>query len=218
MDALLTAFTWPAFWAIFLGLEFWGATTGLWDVWLCMKEDIKNFPVGLLNITIFFFMFWNQKLFGSAVLQIFFFILSIWGWRVWLSGLRNTKEVTTSHDMLVTEGLIAAIVGCIGTYYFGKYLATTGDPSPYLDAALAVFSVIAQYFMSKKVVQCWYIWISIDVVSIWVYSHANLYITAGLYFVFLCMCIKGLYDWKHEPTYVKFGGQKITIVPRPDVF
>ena len=209
MDALLTAFTWPAFWAIFIGLEFWGAATGLWDVWLCMKEDIKNFPIGIINIVIFFFMFWQQKLFGSAVLQVFFLVLSIWGWVVWLRGLKNTKEVTVSITMTLIEGLVAVIVGAISTYYFGKYLATTGDPSPMLDSALTIFSIIAQYFMSKKVVQCWYIWIAVDVTSIWVYAHTNLYITAGLYFIFLCMCIRGLYDWKNEPTYKRVGAGQI---------
>jgi nicotinamide mononucleotide transporter len=203
MDALLQNFSFAALLAVMLGLEFWGAVTGVWDVWLCMKEDIKNFPVGILNITIFFFMFWNQKLYGSAVLQVFFLVLSIWGWYVWLKGTRNTKEVTVSKDMTVTEGLLALTIGSIATYWFGLYLATTGDPSPTLDSALAIFSVIAMYFMSKKVVQCWYIWISIDMVSIWVYSHAGLYITSVLYFVFLCMCLKGLHDWKNEPLYVK---------------
>ncbi len=179
MDALLTAFTWPAFWAIFIGLEFWGATTGLWDVWLCMKEDIKNFPIGILNITIL------------------------------LRGLKNTKEVAVSIDLEWPEAVIAGIIGCFGTWAFGRYLGTTGDPSPLLDASLAVWSVVAQYFMSKKVIQCWYIWISVDVVSIWVYAHTNLYITAGLYFVFLCMCVRGLYDWKNEPTYKKLSVGKI---------
>lgn len=208
MDALWTSFSWTALFALVYGLEFWGATTGLWDVYLCMKEDIKNFPIGLINITIFFFMFWGQKLYGSAVLQIFFFVLSIWGWRVWLQGLKNTKEVTVSLDITLKESLIALIVGISATYAFGLYLATTGDPSPFMDSGLAIFSVIAQYFMSKKVIQCWYIWISIDVVSIWVYSHSNLPITAGLYFVFLCMCIKGLYDWRNEPTYIKIHAPK----------
>ena len=209
MDSLLTSFTWPAFFAILMGLEFWGATTGLWDVWLCMKEKIINFPVGIINITIFFFMFWNQKLYGSAVLQVFFLILSIWGWIVWLRGLRNTKSVAVSKDITIIEATIGLIIGSIATYGFGRYLATTGDPSPYLDASLAIFSIVAQYFMSKKVIQCWYIWISVDVVSVWVYGHSGLYITTGLYFIFMCMCIKGLMDWKNESTYKKLSAGKI---------
>lgn len=209
MDALLTAFTWPAFWAIFIGLEFWGAATGLWDVWLCMKEDIKNFPIGIINIVIFFFMFWGQKLYGSAVLQVFFLVLSIWGWVVWLRGQKNTKEVAVSTDVTALDGSLSLMIGSAATFVFGRYLATTGDPSPYLDSALAIFSIVAQYFMSKKVIQCWYIWISVDVVSIWVYAHTNLYITAGLYFIFLCMCVRGLYDWKNEPTYKKLSVGKI---------
>ena len=203
MDALLTSFSWAALLSVLIGLEFWGAVTGLWDVWLCMKEDIKNFPIGILNIVIFFFMFWGQKLYGSAVLQVFFLVLSIWGWVVWLRGTKNTKDVVVSADITVLDSLISFVVGVLATYAFGRYLATTGDPSPYLDSALAIFSVIAQYFMSKKVVQCWYIWIAVDVTSIWVYANTNLYITAGLYFIFLCMCVRGLMDWRSEPTYAK---------------
>ena len=210
MDALMNAFSWPALWAVLISLEFWGAVTGLWDVWLCMKEDIKNFPIGIINIVIFFFMFWSQKLYGSAVLQVVFLVLSIWGWIVWLRGAKNTKAVAVSTDINLAEGTLSAVVGGAASYGFGRYLATTGDPSPYLDAVLAIFSVIAQYFMSKKVIQSWHIWICVDAVSIWVYGQSQLYITAGLYFVFLCLCLRGLYDWKNEPVYKRIGAGQVS--------
>ncbi len=115
--------------------------------------------------------------------------------------------------MDLDDVLMTIAVGSYGTILFGKYLANTGDPSPFLDAALAVFSVIAQYFMSKKVIQCWYIWITVDIVSIWVYGGSGLYITAGLYFIFLCMCIRGLYEWKNEPSYKEFSNRKVPTAP-----
>jgi nicotinamide mononucleotide transporter len=209
MDALLTDFSWPAFWAIFVGLEFWGAVTGAVCVWLCVKERIENFPVGIVNVIIFFFMFWNFKLYASAVLQVFFLGLCIWGWYVWATGSKNTKEVRVTRNVTLKETLVALAVGATGTYFFGNYLATVDDPAPYTDAGIAVFSVISQYFMSKKVFQCWYLWISIDVIAIYVYSTSGLLITAALYFMFLCMCVKGIYDWKNEPAYKKLSAGEI---------
>ena len=210
MDALLTDFSWPAFWAIFTGLEFWGAVTGAWCVWLCVKERIENFPVGILNVVIFFFMFWHFKLYASAILQVFFLGLCIWGWYVWATGDKNTKEVRVTRNVKFDEAIMALIIGASGTYAFGNYLATTGDPAPYTDAGIAVFSVISQYFMSKKVFQCWYLWISIDVFAIYIYSGSGLHITAALYFMFLCMCVKGIYEWKNEPAYKKLSAGKIS--------
>ncbi len=203
MDALLNNFTYAALIAVLFGLEFTGAWTGLWDVWLCSTENIWNFPVGILNISVFFWMFWKAQLYASSILQVFFLVLTFWGWYVWLHGNKNTKEVKTTKNISRLEILLSILITECGTIGFGMYLASTGDPLPYPDSFVSILSIVAQYFMSKKVFQCWYMWLMVDAVSIPLYTHSVGYITGGLYCIFFCLCVKGIFDWKNEPAYVK---------------
>lgn len=206
---LANSFNWGLVMTLILSLEFTGAWTGVWDVWLCATENIWNFPVGILNITIFFFMFWQAQLYASSILQVFFLILTFWGWWVWLHGDKNTKEVKVTRNINLTESLLTVAFVLVGTIGFGKYLATTGDPHYYADAFVSILSVAAMYFMSKKVLHCWWMWITVDVVSIPLYTSSVGHITGGLYCLFLCMCIKGLYDWKNEPAYKKLSAGQV---------
>ena len=66
---------------------------------------------------------------------------------------------------------------------------------PYADAAIAGASVVAQVLLAMRRTENWALWIAIDVLSIWVYINRALYLTAGLYVVFLGLAIAGLMAW-----------------------
>lgn len=66
---------------------------------------------------------------------------------------------------------------------------------PIIDAGLAVGSLIAQWFLSKKILENWYIWIALDVVFIGVFYYKELYLTAILYFIFLILATSGAIAW-----------------------
>jgi nicotinamide mononucleotide transporter len=69
---------------------------------------------------------------------------------------------------------------------------------PYFDAFTTTLSVIAQFQLTRKILENWTLWIVADVVYIGVYSYKDLYWTAGLYVVFLILCVKGYRDWAHN--------------------
>ena len=64
------------------------------------------------------------------------------------------------------------------------------------DAITTALSLVAQFMLSRKWIANWWLWIAADVISIPLYIYKELYLTAGLYFVFLIMCIIGLREWK----------------------
>ncbi|MEC7291599.1 MAG: nicotinamide mononucleotide transporter family protein, partial [Pseudomonadota bacterium] len=57
-------------------------------------------------------------------------------------------------------------------------------------------SLVAQFMLSRKWIANWYLWIAADLIYIPLYIHKELWLTAGLYFVFLVMCIIGLREWR----------------------
>lgn len=177
-------------------LEVWGAVTGLICVWLTVKENIWNWPIGTVNILIFVVMFFRVKLYGDVALQVVFLVLQLYGWWYWLQrrGQRSVRPTTR-----ITAGHLAACVaaGAASWVLMGWSLSTFTDASvPWIDSLTTAFSLVAQWLLGRKVLENWLFWIAVDVIDIGVYAYKGLYLTGGLYLVFLALAIKGYFDWR----------------------
>lgn len=82
-------------------------------------------------------------------------------------------------------------------FLFSKF---TDAALPYLDSTASGMSVVAQLLMMRKKLEHWYLWITVDVLSVGIYLYKEVYLTAGLYFVFMLLCIQGLVGWRKEFT------------------
>jgi nicotinamide mononucleotide transporter len=179
-------------------IEIAATTTGLAAVWLTAKEKIWTWPISLINVTCFFYMFLDVKLYADMTLQVLFFILSIYGWIIWMTK-RGEAAVRPTR---VWNVKLAALLGgfiVIFTTVWGLVLDVYTDASiPYLDAFIATLSLTAQFLLSYKILQNWYFWILVDVLSMGMYFYKELYTTSFLYVIFLGIAIMGLIDWKRE--------------------
>ena len=66
---------------------------------------------------------------------------------------------------------------------------------PYFDAFTTVLSIAATFLMIRKRIECWVLWILVDVVSIGIYLQKGVLFIAMEYLVFLMMAIAGLVNW-----------------------
>ncbi|MCM3631155.1 nicotinamide riboside transporter PnuC [Paenibacillus glycanilyticus] len=179
-------------------IEIAATTTGLAAVWLTAKEKLWTWPISLVNVACFFYMFLDVKLYADMTLQVFFFVLSIYGWAVWMTkrggaAVRPTRVWTPRMAVLLIVFLI------VFTLAWGYLLERHTDASiPYLDAFIATLSLVAQFLLSYKILQSWYFWIVVDVLSIGMYFYKGLYTTSFLYVIFLGIAIMGLVEWKRE--------------------
>lgn len=179
-------------------LEIAATLTGLLSVWLTARERIWAWPIGLVNVACFFYMFWEVKLYADMTLQVFFFILSIYGWIIWLTKrgndkVRPTRRIQPAMAVILLISLVGLSAG------WGYWLDHYTDASiPYVDAFIATLSLIAQYLLSNKVLENWYCWLLVDVLSIGMYAYKGLYAVAFLYVIFLGIAAMGLYSWRKQ--------------------
>lgn len=179
--------------------ELVAAFFGLLCVWLTAKENIWSMPVGIINCVMWIYMFGQAKLYADAGLQVVFIGLILYGWYNWLSGDINRLGVTKTRHISMQEVAAACVFFGAASLLLAVGLDQYTDAAiPFLDAPLAIASVLAQVFLSRKVLQNWLIWITIDVFSIGMYAYKELYITSGLYVIFLVLACKGFYDWSKE--------------------
>ncbi|MBA3732962.1 nicotinamide mononucleotide transporter [Patescibacteria group bacterium] len=177
--------------------EMLGFVTGGWTVWLTVKENIWNWPIGILNSIFFLILFLKARLFADSGLQVVYVVFGFLGWYWWLYGGKDKTELPV-QNVTKRTAFILAFLTLAFTWIMTIYLRKISDVSPFLDALTTVLSLVAQYLLTKKYIENWYIWITADVIYIYLYAYKNLYLTSILYFIFLCMCIQGVLEWKRS--------------------
>jgi nicotinamide mononucleotide transporter len=178
-------------------LETAGFVTGALSVWLAVRQSPWNWPLGVANAVCFFLLFLRARLYGDMALQVLFMAICFIGWYRWLfGGTGHSRLAVTRITHTAAVAYVAA--GVAATAVFTPYLRSVGDAAPFLDALTTVLSVEAQYLMTRKVVEHWLIWMSADVIYIWLYAERGLYLTSLLYAVFLALCVAGWRDWRRD--------------------
>ena len=178
-------------------LEIAGFVTGALSVWLAVRQNPWNWPFGVANAVCFLVLFWQARLFGDMALQLLFIAICLLGWYRWLFGGAGHAPLRVTR-ITALGALGYAGAGAIATALFTPYLRSVGDASPFLDALTTVLSVEAQFLMTRKVIEHWWVWMAADVIYIWLYASRHLYLTSLLYVVFFAMCVVGLREWLRD--------------------
>jgi len=171
---------------------------GIISVYLSTREHIWSWPTALVNVALYFIVFLEAKLYADMGLQVVYFALSLYGWYEWLYGGENRTEL---HVSRVTRslGLKLLLIGLASAALLGTILARLTDASlPYLDSATTSTSLVAQWMMTRKILENWAVWVVVDVVYVGMFIFKKLYLTAGLYAVFLVLAVMGFIQWKRS--------------------
>jgi nicotinamide mononucleotide transporter len=179
-------------------IEWVAAIAGAVSVYLSTRENIWSWPTAIVNVSLYTFIFSRAGLYSDAGLQVVYLILSIYGWYHWLyGGARHTRLHVSRASGRVWA--IAAVAGVLFWLGLARYTSTLpGVSLPYLDAGLTTTSLVAQWMMTRKILENWVLWILADIVYVPMYIHKSLYVTAGLYAVFLVLAVMGLVQWRRS--------------------
>lgn len=191
-------------------LEFVGTLLNLWSVWLVTRNNILNWPVGNIGVIFFAILFYQIRLYSDLIEQVYFLITGFYGWWTWLylhreKGDGNKNELAITYNSQLSNKVYATII-FLGTIVMGYimghihlYMPTVFPEKasfPYLDAFTTVMSFAAQLLMAHKKMECWYLWIAVDVIGIWLYFAKGVIFVSLLYLIFLILATKGLFNWK----------------------
>lgn len=176
-------------------IELTGAVLGVINVYLVMRRSVWNYPFGIAMVVLYGLVFFQARLYSDALLQIYFFLIQIYGlWNWWHGrsedGLVVVGTMTTATRIGYAAATIAGAI-CLG-WIFSHY---TDAAAPWMDAAIAAASVTAQYLLSTRKIENWLLWIGVDGVAIGLYFWRGLFPTVALYVVFLILSVFGLVNW-----------------------
>ena len=176
--------------------EIAGFVTGALCVWLVVRRNIWNFPVGIANNVFFFVLFLQTGLYADAWLQVVYVGLGALGWYWWLHGGSNREALVVHRTpRWAWIAVLACVAGATGIIYL-LLTSHTDSVVPTGDALTTSLSLGAQIMLNRKWIGNWWLWITADVLYIGLYAYKGLYLTSILYVLFLTMCIIGLRQWR----------------------
>lgn len=188
------AFSKPVSW-----VEVIGFVTGGICVWLVAKQNIWNWPIGILNNAAFLILFVGAGLYADATLQVIFAVIAVYGWYKWAHKAKSGNELVTlpvTYSSWKERGLVGGLTLVATIAAATGLIHLTNSEVPVWDTLILTLSLAATYYQAKKRIDSWWIWIAVDIISVPLYFSRGLVLTSILYFIFLCICVKGLIDWK----------------------
>ena len=176
-------------------LEILATLLGLANILLLVRRSIWNYPFGLAMVALYAGIFFDKKLYSDTLLQFFFFAIQLYGWWAWWRAGGGEHKVDV--ERLTGPARIAwiAMIALLSLAWGTLMRVYTDAVFPWWDATLAVASIAAQILLARRRIENWLLWIAVDAAAIPLYLARGLPFTAGLYLVFLLLCLLGLREW-----------------------
>lgn len=192
-------------------IEFFATLAGAVGVYMSAKANVWNWPVGLINVTLSFFLFYQVQLYPDMFLQVFYFVTALVGWYRWTHP--KPVEEDEKHELRVTlmkpvNFLLLGVAGIAGTILLGSIAENLHSifpqvfslPSayPYADSFVTVMSIVTTFAIIHKKLEGWILWIVIDAVAAYLYFMKDIKFIALEYVVFCFLAAFGLWNWLRE--------------------
>ncbi|HET9873139.1 MAG TPA: nicotinamide riboside transporter PnuC [Propionibacteriaceae bacterium] len=186
--------------------EIIGNGFGLASALLGMRRRVAAWPIGIIGNVLLFTVFLggvfhtpqDLDLWGQAGRQIFFLLVSVYGWYRWYTFRKagGTEGVGVKPRWAGKSGLAQLAVGAVvlwtASYFVLKALGSWGPPA---DAWILTGSILATYGMARGWVEFWLIWIAVDMVGVPLLLKAGFYPSAIMYLVYGAFCVVGFLSW-----------------------
>ena len=179
-------------------LETIGVISGILCVWLAARNIIWNWPIAIISVAAYIFIFFEAKLYADMGLQVYFMGMNIYGWYYWSRKPKDADKVPVKS--ISKKELLFAVFGVATfTTLLGFFLFKQSDAAfPFIDSFCTACSLVAQLFMARKVLENWLIWIFVDIIYVGVYLAKDLHLTAGMYALYIYIALTGYQAWRKE--------------------
>lgn len=159
--------------------------------WLTTRQVRFSYVLAVISTMLLAITFYQAGLYGSMVLNLYLIPTVIYGWFIWGkdSNPRPVEHVALKNILLYV--IFTAIT------WYGAYRIITGFDGEMviLDGWLLVGTVLAQFLLDRKKIENWIVWILVNIVSVYVYWTAGLYLLAAQFALFLANAVYAYYQW-----------------------
>jgi len=185
-------------WLVSNKTELLGAILGILYVRYSIRQSILTWPMGLLTSLLYIIVFFNSALYAAMGLQVYYVVISVYGWYYWLKGKREDNKSllpvrNVSKQLWIKFGTFTILIYAVILFVLINF---SDSDVPFFDSLTTSFSILATWLLAKKYIENWIIWIFIDFVSIGLYMYKSLWPTVILFIVYTVMAFLGYIEWK----------------------
>lgn len=180
-------------------LELIASTCLIINVYLAARGKIINFLFGAIGVLLYFFIFYQAKLYADMMLQLVFFSLQFHGAYFWYFGKGNADAPVVSLMNREGVGEIIRLTTATAVLFYALAFVLknyTDSTTVMIDALTTAMSLTAQWMMNRKMLETWIVWVVIDVISIEMYAIKHLHLTTGLMFIYFGLAVLGYTRWR----------------------
>jgi nicotinamide mononucleotide transporter len=162
---------------------------------LAVRENIACWYAAFISSAIFLVLFWDVSLLMESALQVYYLVMAVYGWWQWRHGDEADKALQIRRwRPAYHAGAIGMIIVAAGIS--GALLSQHTDAAlPYLDSFTTWGAIFTTWMVTQKILENWLYWLIIDAASIVLYLDRELYLTAGLFVIYIIIAIYGFRQW-----------------------
>ncbi|HOU98684.1 MAG TPA: nicotinamide riboside transporter PnuC [Bacteroidales bacterium] len=184
-------------WFIDNYVEAIAALTGIIAIFFQIKVNSWYWPISILNVLLYIFVFFRARLYAEISLQFYYLIMSIYGWFFWTKKKNNIK-IAVSKTFKI-EWLILSVLFLPVWLSMAILLKNYSNTDvPFIDSFLTTLSFVATYLLARKKLENWLIWIFVDFSSIGLYYYKHLYATIVLFAILTILAFVGYFEWRKQ--------------------
>lgn len=189
-------------------VEFIAVIFGIVSVWFSQKANIWVYPTGIISTVIYIYISFKGHLFGEASVNIFYTIMSVYGWVLWAQKDEKSQTVLLIRHSTTKEWILHLLffaVLYLIIYFALSYLKKEFAPGaiPAADAFASATAYTGMLLMARKKVESWIWWIITNIASIPLYFIKGYVFTSFQFLVVLIMAFFGLVSWHKKAKYAR---------------
>jgi len=180
-----------------ISLEVIAAIFGIISVIFQKRAKVALYPTGMVSTLIYIYICWNFSLYGDFLINIYYSIMSVYGWILWTrpqDGVQLEITRSTTKDWSITFGIFLSTALLVTAVYL--YFDRFDRFTDYTDTLTTGIFFAAMWMLANKKTEHWILWIVANSISIPLYLFKGLGFTAIQYSVFLVLAIQGWYIWQ----------------------
>jgi nicotinamide mononucleotide transporter len=168
-------------------------------VYLAAHQNNLCWLAAVISVSLYIYICFNAKLYAETILQVFYFLMAIYGFYSWK---KNNSQLQIG-TWPIKKHLFIIFLGTILTFFLGFIFSNFTDAEmPLVDSFTTVFSVFATYMVVKKILSNWLYFIIIDIISTYLYFSRDLHLTSLLFLLYTFIAVVGFIKWNRISTQI----------------
>lgn len=182
--------------AAFSGIEVAAVLLAVAYLLLAIRQNIWCWYCAGASTALYVGIYFDARLYMESALNVFYFAMAVYGWWSWRHGGEDRQSALPVSSWRLQRHIVAVFVVVAVSAGSGYLLQRYTDAAfPYVDSATTFGAVWATWLIARKVLENWWYWLVIDVVSVFIYWSRGLELTALLFVVYVVMIPFGLVSW-----------------------